>query len=568
MSEDWQASSAQGPVRLAALTADMRYINQGARRAITAELSPVDYDGPLPGGYAAGLSTQGVLDVNLAGEGLETTFQPIGPIRFGRFQTVSGWTASDAQFSLMSKTPFFRRENQAGEGALTARLESAAALLTEEATGRQLRAVIGAVDIDAAITGMQQDWALDLFDTDIQTDDFGGPGTIAGAEIAALRAVLSPGAAPQIDLRSDAARVKTDQITTQDMKVALIGTPTAFHLDFGGQDYASAGQVKFADETLPQLPLRGELDYLDGQITGRAMTVLPEAEDTDIDIVFRLKDGAGTAKIEIPNLTFMPRGLQPQNLVPALQGKIAKVAGTVVDSFNPGVDLIDGVIEYELVDQGVNILSAKWPLANGFISVDPAIWRYDAPENRVVLRIEDVSVGAFLGGSGGSALTVTGDVVGVIPVVIAGVDVRIEKGSLGIENGGVIQYRAQELTSVVDLIPENYVTLQDYQQFRTIQKSEDPNENAGKDLAFTALRNFEYKSLAVKLDGPLDGDIELNVRFIGRNPKILAGTEFDFNVTIVGELVNLVRSLKPDSSLERIRGYIELDAPDAAGISP
>lgn len=162
----------------------------------------------------------------------------------------------------------------------------------------------------------------------------------------------------------------------------------------------------------------------------------------------------------------------------------------------------------------------------------------------------------------------TGDVVGVIPVVIAGVDVRIEKGSLGIENGGVIQYRAQELTSVVDLIPENYVTLQDYQQFRTIQKSEDPNENAGKDLAFTALRNFEYKSLAVKLDGPLDGDIELNVRFIGRNPKILAGTEFDFNVTIVGELVNLVRSLKPDSSLERIRGYIELDAPDAAGISP
>jgi len=60
----------------------------------------------------------------------------------------------------------------------------------------------------------------------------------------------------------------------------------------------------------------------------------------------------------------------------------------------------------------------------------------------------------------------------------------------------------------------------------------------------------------------------LNVRFIGRNPKILAGTEFDFNVTIVGELVNLVRSLKPDSSLERIRGYIELDAPDAAGISP
>jgi len=66
-------------------------------------------------------------------------------------------------------------------------------------------------------------------------------------------------------------------------------------------------------------------------------------------------------------------------------------------------------------------------------------------------------------------------------------------------------------------------------------------------------------TLSVKLDGPLDGEIELNVRFLGRNPKILAGTEFDFNVTIVGELVNLVRSLKPDSSLERLKGYMELN---------
>ena len=623
--EVWRSESELGPVRLSPFTAKARYINQGPRRNMRVDISRVDYDGPLPGGYAAGFNTAGVLNVNLTRGGPVTQFLPDGPMQLSRFLTTTGWTATNAQFDLVSETPFYQR--RAGDkGSLTARLENVTTLLTEEATGRALEAMLGAVDVDAAITNDGQDWTLKLFETEIKTDDFGGLGTVIGAPDAVLLAGLKTGAPPQIDLRARAARVKTAQISTQDMKITLTGTPTAFHLDFGGDSYATTGQVKFADEALPQLPLRGQLDYLDGLITGNALTVLPKAEDADIDIQFRLKDGAGTAKIDIARLTFTPRGFQPQNLLPALQGKIAEVAGTVsanidlvfspdkplqsygravlnnldfgtlpgpfrgvstkiefdsvfplvssgvqrmtVDSFNPGVDLIDGVIDYELVDDGVKILSAKWPLANGFISVDPAVWKYDAPENRVVLRIEDVSVGAFLGGKGGSGLTVTGDVVGVIPVVVAGVDVRIEQGRLGIENGGVIQYRARELTSVVDLIPENYVTLQDYQQFRAFQNRDDPSENAGKDLAFTALRNFEYKSLAVKLDGPLDGEIEVNIQFLGRNPKILAGTEFDFNVTIVGELVNLVRSLKPDSSMERLRGYMALDGLEEAEISP
>ncbi len=621
VNEEWRAVSDSGPVRLSPLTAKVRYINQGGRRDMRVDVSGLEYDGPLPGGYATGFFAAGVLDVDLTGGGPATKFLPAGPMQLSRFQSETGWTASNAQFDLVSEAPFYQRGG-GDDAALTARLEKVTTLLSEDVTGRALNAVLGAVDVSAVITSGGQDWALKLYDTEIKTDDFGGAGTVIGAPDAILLAEITPSAPLQIDLRAAAARVKTEQISTQDMKIALTGTPTAFHLDFGGESYASAGLVKFADDTLPQLPLRGQLDYLDGLITGNALTVLPKAEDADIDIQFRLKDGAGTAKIDIARMTFKPRGFQPQNLVPALQGKIAEVAGTVsanidlvfapdkplqsfgsavlnnldfgtlpgpfrgvstkikfdsifplvssgvqrmtVDSFNPGVDLIDGVIDYELVDDGIKILSAKWPLANGFISVDPAVWKYDAAENRVVLRIEDVSVGAFLGGKGGSALTVTGDVVGVIPVVVAGVDVRIEEGRLGIENGGVIQYRAQELTSVVDLIPENYVTLQDYQQFKAFQKRDDPSENAGKDLAFTALRNFEYKSLAVKLDGPLDGEIEVNIRFLGRNPKILAGTEFDFNVTIVGELVNLVRSLTPDSSMDRLKGYLELD--DNAGV--
>ena len=616
--EPWQASSADGEVRLAPLTAQTHYVNTAQKREMHVDLSHIDYDGPLPGGYATGLNTQGVLMVDLAGEGLSTKFVPSGgkSITLRRFETAAGWTAQDIKFDLVNEMPFYVRGANRDIAKLSARVETVSTLLTEIETGRQLDIRLGAVDVDTDIKGSVQNWTLGLFDAEIKTDDFGGVGTVIGAQEAVLLASLSPEADAQIELTSDAARVKTDQISTQNMKVGLKGTPTSFHLIFGENYLEGRGIVEFSDPALPQLPLRGHLDYLDGLIVGEAITVLPKAEDADIYITFRLKDGEGTANIDIERLTFSENGFQPQNLIPALQGKIASVAGSVsatidlafspdkplqsfgnaklnnidfgtlpgpfsgvnteieftsifplvssgvqrmtLDSFNPGVDLVDGVIEYELVEGGVNFLSAKWPLANGFISVDPTVWKFDAPENRVILRIEDVSVGAFLGDAGGGALTVSGDVYGEIPVVVAGVDVRIDKGQLGVENGGLIQYRAQELTSVVDLIPDKYVTLQDFKQFQEFRKNEDLGENVGKDLAFTALRNFEYKLLAVTLDGPLDGEIEVDVRFIGSNPKILAGTEFDFNVNIIGELVNLVRGLNPEVSAERFKGYINL----------
>ena len=629
MADPWQANSEEGNVRLAPLTARTRYVNTPQKREMHVDLSAVDYDGPLPGGYAMGLKTQGALKIDLAGEGLSTMFVPSGgnSVTLRRFETAAGWTAQDINLDLVSETPFYVRGADPETAKVSARVETVSTLLTEVETGRQLDIRLGAVDVDMDIRNGIQDWKLGLFDAEIKTDDFGGVGTVVGASEAILLATLNPDADTQIQLTSDAARVRTDQIFTENMKVGLKGTPTAFHLSFGEKDLAGMGIVEFSDQALPQLPLRGHLDYSNGQIVGEAITLLPKAEDADIYITFRLKDGEGTANIEIERLTFTENGFQPQNLIPALQGKIANVVGSVsatidiafspdkplqsfgraklnnidfgtlpgpfsgvnteieftsifplvssgvqrmtLDSFNPGVDLVDGVIEYELVEGGVNFLSAKWPLANGFISVDPAVWKFDAPENRVVLRIEDVSVGAFLGDAGGGALTVTGDMVGEIPVVVAGVDVRIDEGQLGVENGGVIQYRAQELTSVVDLIPEKYVTMQDFQQFQEFRENEDLGENVGKDLAFTALRNFEYKSLSVKLDGPLDGEIEVNSRFIGSNPKILAGTEFDFNVNIIGELVNLIRSLKPDSSFERIKGYQSLQtAQDIGGETP
>ena len=45
--------------------------------------------------------------------------------------------------------------------------------------------------------------------------------------------------------------------------------------------------------------------------------------------MYKRQDGAGTADVNIPELRFLPKGLQPQYLVSALKGKIADVEGLV-----------------------------------------------------------------------------------------------------------------------------------------------------------------------------------------------------------------------------------------------
>ena len=190
-----------------------------------------------------------------------------------------------------------------------------------------------------------------------------------------------------------------------------------------------------------------------------------------------------------------------------------------VKSFDPGFPLENGTVEFEIVPDGINLHSANWPIGDGQLSLDPTIWRYNAPQNRVVLRADNISLGEFFKNIGGGRLYATGNVNGVLPVVIEGVKVNVKNGSLAVRDGGVIQYSSPQ----------------------TNQAGED-NQIAG--YAFDALKNFEYQELEAALNGPLDGPMRLNMLFSGSNPEVLAGSEFKFNVGVEGELMNIMRSFK------------------------
>ena len=188
-------------------------------------------------------------------------------------------------------------------------------------------------------------------------------------------------------------------------------------------------------------------------------------------------------------------------------------------SYDPGFPLTDGDVTFELIPDGIDILSARWPIGDGFVRLDPAQWRYLASENNMTLRIDKVSLGEFFKKFGNENLNATGEVDGVLPIVISGVDVKVAGGRLIVEDGGIIQYRSDQTNAAAA-------------------------QNPQAEMAFDALKNFEYEELELLMDGPLGGEITLRIKFLGSNPDVLYGSQFRFNVTVTGELFNIARSFR------------------------
>jgi hypothetical protein len=401
---------------------------------------------------------------------------------------------------------------------------------------------------------------------------------------------LRSGQSAKFSLNAPVTQIQSPLIRAKDMNLSLAGTPDNYVIDHTG------GQVKLSGNDLPPLPIEGRVLARGGGFEGQAMARLPQADNTPVAIDYRIKDSRGTATVTIEALTFTPGGLQPQSLVPALRGKIARVEGQAtakidiafaadqplqsfgtakltnmnfgtapgpltgvnaeidldsvlplktsgrqimtVKRFDPGLPLEDGIIEYELIPEGVKVYSARWPLGNGFFSLDPFTWLYAAEENRMTLRLEKVELGAFINNLGNGALQATGDLEGAFPIVISGVDVRVEDGLIRVPDGGVIKYAAAEADATAEV-----------------------NRYAG--AAMEALRNFRYQELFAKINGPLDGEVEVGLKFEGKNEKVLGGQPFAFDVTVGGELFNILRNFNSSAHIKSSLGQDRSEAAEA-----
>jgi len=575
-----------------------------AKAIYTADTTPrrlilsggVDYDGTVPGGYVTGLKTGGRMAMDMQDAGLSVRFKPEGdePISIDRVTTPTEWRAENVTAQLRSNAPIFRR--RASTFFMNAELADVSFVAIDKTERKHLDMSFSEMEIEGELKGGAQSWDIFGRTARITSEDMPGPGTVITTPETRIQVQRESESTPlQFYMAAPAADAKTQLVNATNIRIEAAGQPDKYTLRYSPGE-SGKGRVKFVGDAIPRLPMTGSVDFAGGAFTGTATTTLPLADDTPIDIAYRFQDGAGTADVIIPELRFMPKGLQPQYLVSALRGKIAEVQGLVeakiklnfaagqplqssgsakiidmnfgtlpgpltgvntemqfsnmfplqsqgrqtltVNKFDPGFPLEDGVIEFEMIPDGVKVYSARWPLGDGFFSLDPFEWLYSNEVNRVVMRIENVSIGEFLKDVGDGALTATGNLEGTLPIVLSGVDVKVENGELLVKEGGRIQYQSKQLNSISEL---------DGTDEKAVAAIRQGNY---RDAAFEALKDFEYDELRVTIDGPLDGAMGVFLKFDGKNKDVLGGQPFRFDIGLEGELLNILRSFNSNAQIK------------------
>jgi len=592
----WRGKDLEGRgARLAPFKAEAVYKGgKGPRNLLLS--GGVDYDGTVPGGYVTELKTSGRMTMDLIGRSMSVRFKPDNnrPILISKIETATEWRGEEVSATLLSEAPIYTRQGDSSQ--MSAKLSDVSLIAIDTTNTKNLGMTFETMKVSGELKGERQSWDIVGQTAKICSEDMPGPGTVITTPEARIQVQREDMESPiEFYMAAPVANAKTQLVNAVGIRIEAAGEPDKYVLRYSPGE-AGEGRVKFAGDALPRLPMTGLVNFAEGAFEGTATTMLPLADDTPIDIAYRFKDGQGTADVDIAELRFLPKGLQPQYLVSALKGKIAEVDGLVqakiklafaagqplqssgtakiidmsfgtlpgpltgvntemqfsnmfplqsqgrqrltVDKFDPGFPLENGVIEFKMIPDGVKVYSARWPLGEGFLSLDPFEWLYSNEVNRVVMRIENVSIGEFLKDVGDGALTATGNIEGTLPIVMSGVDVRVEDGEFWVKDGGVIQYKSKQLESISELDGTNE---------RAVAAIRAGNY---RDAAFEALKDFRYQELRVKIDGALDGPIDVFIKADGKNEDVLGGQPFLFNINLQGELLNILRSFNTNAQIK------------------
>lgn len=322
-----------------------------------------------------------------------------------------------------------------------------------------------------------------------------------------------------------------------------------------------------------------------------------------------LGSGAGHALLEVPELRFAEHGLQPDALTPLTTGIVALVDGALsgegridwdvrgtrsttgrfatagmnlaapfgpvqglateirftdllglvsapgqearIRQIQPGIDVFDGVVRYQLrPDYHVAVEAARWPLAGGTLTLDPTVLDFSQELIKyLTFRVEALDAARFIQQLEFSNIAATGSYDGIIPMQFDRSGGRILGGHLVARApGGTLSY---------------------------VGELSDRDLGAYGVLAFDALKSLRYSRLEITLDGALDGEFLTRIAMDGlaRNPggtrepgggisgmvvgrvlHQLARIPFHFNIRISGPfraLVATARSFEDPSDLIR-----------------
>ena len=386
------------------------------------------------------------------------------------------------------------------------------------------------------------------------------------------------------DLRGASAKIGAVPLNLGEIAGGWRWADGALTLDGGLLLTDAAPEARFA----PLISNDATLRFADGVINARAAFSEQKTGTKILDTIIRHRfaDGSGWADLLVKELRFDER-FQPDQLTSLALGVVANVQGSVVGDgridwtadgvtsrgtfatadaslaaafgpvsgltstltfddliglrsapgqvarikeINPGIPVLDGEIEYQLLgDNRVRVEGGSWPFAGGQLLLHPTTLDFGAEQTRrLSFDIVGVDAAVFLQSFGFDNINATGKFDGTLPVEFSGLGGRIVGGRIDSREGGGTLAYVGELS----------------------------NRNLGviANFAFGALRSLKYDDLTIILNGDLDGEMVTDIRFGGvgqgegasRNflTTAVARIPLVFNVKITAPFRQLLTSAK------------------------
>jgi hypothetical protein len=214
-----------------------------------------------------------------------------------------------------------------------------------------------------------------------------------------------------------------------------------------------------------------------------------------------------------------------------------------------GLELSDGLVRYRLLpDPALDLELAEWRFAGGRVHtagrLDPA-----APEQRLVLELEDLELERLLALLPLAGLSGEGRLSGRLPLVRRGDSLEIRGGVLrGAEAGGWLRYRPAGVGPATGERAANVRVL------------------------LTALENLRWESLEARIDGDARGEVTLALHVAGRDPERPERRPVELNVTVESRLADLLQkasaSYRIPAQVERRIGEILGERAGAGALAP
>ena len=534
--------------------------------------------GPLPGGFAQGLVLP--VDGTIAADGSLALWSGCRDVRFERL-AVSSLTLDRQSLRLCppSGRPILRYGSgglQLAAGAtsldLRGRLAETPIRLRSGAVGFAYPGAVAARDLDIALgpAGSAQRFTISNLRADMTASGIGGD--FSGADVFL--------ASVPLDVLGASGNWRY-----ADDRLSLTGT------NFTLED-------RQADARFEPLVAEGAtLTLFDNVITADTLLRHPGSGRTiaQVDIRHDLGNGTGSADLDLGGVTF-EQGFQPTDLTRLALGVVANVRGRVtgegridwnsggvtstgsfssdsldlaatfgpvtgasgtvvftdllglttapdqrirVASVNPGIEVTEGEISFQLVrGETIAIAGGRWPFMGGTLALDPVDINIGVAEARTYeLVVTGLEASRFIERMDIGNLAATGTFDGRIPIVF-------DADGNGQLVGGFLTSRPPggSLSYVGELTYEDMGFFANY--------------------AFRTLRDLEYETMNIRLNGPLTGELVTQVRFTGisqgpaaeRNivSRIIDDIPIDLRINIRApfyKLINSIRSIYDPAAL-------------------